>query len=312
MVTTVSIVIPTYNRAELLRQALQSTQQLNTVDDVSAEVIVIDNSSTDHTREVLNRFADARTIPVRRLIEARRGLNYCRNLAILNSVADWLIYLDDDVLLDCDWLVGFSEILRQFDADCVVGPVFPWFEAAPAGWLSTAMLASITSSYSLKGHCGHVLDPNRSHEIPGCNFAVRRLVASELRGFHPSLDRSGSGMLAGGDTEFGLRLGRAGKQVVFSPRCKVRHFVSVAKMSKPALRRRWMGLGATARAIATLHDGQPTAVRVTRLCIRMILFWLRSLHCGLRGDASVSFEWQLKACRIKGFLFDAPRKLRRL
>ncbi|MSW94929.1 MAG: glycosyltransferase [Actinobacteria bacterium] len=90
----VSIVIPTFNRAEHLKRALTSvlTQTL-----VEIEVLVIDDGSTDHTREVLGQFHDSR-LSIEYLNENSGGPAAPRNIGIWKASGKWIAFLDSD-----DW-----------------------------------------------------------------------------------------------------------------------------------------------------------------------------------------------------------------
>ncbi len=301
-----SILIPTYNRQGLLRGALASIQRLAIPAGWRIEVIVVDNASTDGTAEVIDAAGRAGPLPVARVLESKQGLNHGRNRGLLESSADWMIYLDDDMLIEPDWLVGFAEAVGTLDADAVVGPVQPWFEEPPPAWLTSGMIRSVSSSYSQKGEKTRVVEPARAHEFPGCNFAVRRSIALAVGGFHPSLDRVGQGMLSGGDFEFGIKVARMGGRVVYAPRCKIKHFISKKKLSIEGLRARSEGGGATARALAML-DGR-TARRH-----RVALFWLAMMRARIEsqllrviGCRRWSFERELVGLFIRGWLFGAP------
>jgi glycosyltransferase involved in cell wall biosynthesis len=87
----VSVIIPTYNRAELVREALESvfSQTFG-----NFEVIVVDNGSTDHTREVLAQFADR----IRTVLTDRSSIGSARNEGIQRARGEYLAFLDNDDL----------------------------------------------------------------------------------------------------------------------------------------------------------------------------------------------------------------------
>jgi glycosyltransferase involved in cell wall biosynthesis len=87
----VSVIIPTYNRARLLRTAIESARNQTFKD---FEIIVSDDKSTDHTREVVESFNGPRIKYVRN--EGRKGPSATRNTAILVSEGDYIAFLDDD------------------------------------------------------------------------------------------------------------------------------------------------------------------------------------------------------------------------
>ena len=304
-----SIIIPTYNRAELLRTALDSVQRLQVPHGWEVEILVIDNNSTDHTSDVAEEAAQCGPLRVRRIFEPRQGLNHARNRGLAEARFEHLVYLDDDMQVDPGWLEGFVEALESFSLDCVVGPVEPWFEELPGEWMTQRMIDSVTSAYSRKGDQLVQIPSEHRHEIPGCNFAVLRTAARDAGGFHPALDRCGAGMLGGGDWEFGKRLVLLRKRVVYSPRCRIRHFISWKKLSHAGLRARRIGGGATGRIQMRLHGEDLPLKRRLRLITRMGRFFGRSVRYRLAGDVQVAFHWELEALYLLGFLFKAPHEL---
>ncbi len=250
---SISILVPTYNRSAVLGRTLDSVAEIDSLSGHDAEVLVIDNDSPDDTRKTVESRAASFPVPLRHVLETRQGLNFGRNRGAKEAKGEYLVYLDDDILVAREWIDSFRDAIAAFDPDCVIGPVTPLFEVEPPPHLSRRVLDSLSSVYSLMGDKPRVVEASRSHQLPGCNFAVRKAVATELDGFRPDLDRSGAAMLAGGDTEFGLRLRKAGKRVVFHPGCAIRHVIPREKFDREYLKRRWSGLGATERILHELH-----------------------------------------------------------
>jgi len=301
-----SIVIPTYNRARLLRQTLASLRGLAIPPGSQLEILVIDNNCTDATPEVVEDFAKESAIPVRRVIETRQGLGFARNRAIEEAKYEHLVYFDDDVEVNPKWLFGYLEAVQLLEADCVVGPVFPKFEKTLPPYVTPRIIASVSSPYSQKGESLIALAVGCAHEVPGCNFGVRKVAVHDVNGFDSNLDRRGKSLLAGGDFEFGQRLVRAGKRVVYHPECSIRHIITEEKLSKPYLRRRWYGVGATQRAMERA-DKKPPLRRRFRAFLGALRLSVRACSSALFQPAPVAFERELEAWRAWGYVF-GPRQ----
>lgn len=112
----VTVVIPTHNRVRLLEDALRSA--LSQVD-VSFEVRVVDDASTDGTSELLSGCLDMRVQHVRH--ESARGVAAARNRAVSEAKGEWLAFLDDDDLWAPTWLRTALEIGRTCQAGAVYG-----------------------------------------------------------------------------------------------------------------------------------------------------------------------------------------------
>jgi glycosyltransferase involved in cell wall biosynthesis len=87
----VSVIIPTHNRAESLPSAITSILNQTFQD---FEIIIIDDASKDHTREVIANFNDARIKVIHNQVS--KGAAGARNIAIMNSSCEYIAFLDDD------------------------------------------------------------------------------------------------------------------------------------------------------------------------------------------------------------------------
>lgn len=96
---TISVVIITYNRAQMLRNTLASmTLQIRLPD----EVLVIDNNSKDDTKDVTASFRDK--LNIHYVFEGKQGVSFARNAGIVNSTGDIIAFLDDDCVAQKEWL----------------------------------------------------------------------------------------------------------------------------------------------------------------------------------------------------------------
>ena len=101
----VTVAICTWNRAKLLDATLAQMCKLRIPSGITWELLVVDNNCTDDTPAVVERYADR--LPVRRLDEKNQGMSYARNCAQRAAAADLLLWTDDDVLVDEDWLAAY-------------------------------------------------------------------------------------------------------------------------------------------------------------------------------------------------------------
>src|SRR6266404_6763274 len=101
MTPDLSVVLSTYNRAEVLRRALESLLDQD-FDPRRYEVVVVDNNSSDRTRSVVEAFC-AKTTNVSYLFESRQGVAYGRNAGIRASRAPAIAFTDDDLRVSRDW-----------------------------------------------------------------------------------------------------------------------------------------------------------------------------------------------------------------
>ena len=98
-----TIAICTFNRAESLRRTLRSLAALRIPDHFDWEIVVVNNNCTDHTDHVIASFSD--WLPVRREFELQRGLSWARNRAVHAAKGNYIVWIDDDVLVPADTVV---------------------------------------------------------------------------------------------------------------------------------------------------------------------------------------------------------------
>jgi glycosyltransferase involved in cell wall biosynthesis len=192
----VSVVVPTRGRAEYLEVTLASL----TAQDIQAphETIVVDDGSTDSTREVVRR-AGVRYLRH----EGRRSLNAARNSGIEAARAELIAFVDDDVHAPPGWLRALVEGAARYpDADAFGGPIRARLEGrAPRGCGREP--APITT-LDLGGE-----DPE-VEAVWGANLAVRRSAVGRTGPFDESITRP-----HGDEHEWLLRLRAAGGKVVY-------------------------------------------------------------------------------------------------
>jgi GT2 family glycosyltransferase len=195
----VSVVICSYNGGRTLEQCLRSLLALDYPD---YEVILVDDGSTDNTREIARRFPAVRAIH-----QDNQGLSAARNTGLQAATGSLIAYTDSDCFADPDWLTHLVYQLQRSGAAAIGGPNL----TPEDGWLAACVAAS-------PGQPTHVLESDQVAEhIPGCNMAFRREALEAINGFDPKYRK------AGDDVDLCWRLQRAGMWITFAPGAFVWH-----------------------------------------------------------------------------------------
>ena len=172
-----SVVLPTRGRAAYLEVALASLAAQDLTE--PWELIVVDDGSTDGTRELLQR-RGARSIR----FEARRGLNSGRNAGIAAAAADLVVLTDDDVSAPPGWLRAMVEGARRHpDAEAFGGPIRARFEGPPPRGCGREEPPVTTLDLGTE-------DVPAEH-VWGANMAVRRAAVDRIGGFDEDLSGGG-------------------------------------------------------------------------------------------------------------------------
>src|SRR3982750_3874969 len=127
-----SVVIATYNRAADLRETLTSLAALRTL--APWELIVVDNNSTDDTRDVVQTAAATFPVPLTYVFEQEQGRSPALNAGIRQARGEIVVTTDDDVRVESDWLDRTGGAIERLHCDYVGGRVLPiWGGPRPAG-----------------------------------------------------------------------------------------------------------------------------------------------------------------------------------
>jgi len=232
----VSIVISTYNRCEMLPPALESVLA-QVSDGVNYELIVVDNNSTDKTREVVESFIARGAKNLRYVFEGRQGLSHARNAGIAAARAPIIAFTDDDVRVAPDWAARIKRAFAEHpEVDFVGGKVLPRWEAEPPSWLTPDHWSPLAlTNYGEEPVYSNARNPLC---LFGANFSFRREVFDEIGHFASDLQRVKDGIGSTEDHELQLRLWQAGKQGLYLPELVTIADVQANRLNK-SYHRRW-------------------------------------------------------------------------
>lgn len=240
-----SVVIPTRDRAPLLRQCLQSLcdQQFSRE---QFEVIVIDNGSTDDTAAVSREFSE-RLPALRYYYEPVPGQHTGRNLGMLRAAGEILVYGDDDIVAAPTWLAAIAEAFQDPDVVLVGGRNLPNYEVTPPGWVESLWRSDSAGRwlgyYSICDFGDRVRNISPV-KVYGCNFSIRKSFLREIGGFHPDvMPKENMIFMGDGDTGVSRELIRRGIPARYQPDALVYHHVAASRMTEGYLLHRMFGQG---------------------------------------------------------------------
>ena len=299
-----TVAIPTYNRADFLRQTLAGIA-LQVFTRGPFEVLVIDNNSTDHTRAVVAEFAGADPAP-RHVFETRQGLDHARNRAITEARGEVIVFADDDILMRPDWLAQLAAPLladssRRIGA--VGGEVTPVFPDGRPDWV-----APWHGPLAFRADAG----PLESRHSPmGANLAFPRWVFDKLGAFHTALDRAAGNYFSGGDSEMIRRVRAAGLEVWFAPAAAVEHQMPASRTTFRYAARHAFD---SARSRVIDRAGQPGAAgylagRFFVNVLKVVGYALLAVLCCLVFRPGSAKQFFVRAWRSCGYLYQIPRSL---
>jgi glycosyltransferase involved in cell wall biosynthesis len=236
----ISIVVCTWNWAEMLSRCLSHLTQLEIPQGVSWEVVVVDNNSTDGTSQVIEAFINK--LPLRSFFEPQQGISFARNKALTEAKGALIIQVDTDALVEKDWLKAYWEAANRWpSAEYFGGKIEPLFESEPAGWV-LSNLHLLEGAILIRNLGPEERRLSEDEQAFGANLAYRATVFSN-KNFNTNLGHIGQERLFGEETEILEAIKARGGFGVWVPRAKVKHFVPNSRVTPKYLRRYFFGMG---------------------------------------------------------------------
>jgi GT2 family glycosyltransferase len=289
----ISVLICTRNRADSLRQTLESLFCSGNLESPNWEVLVVE-SSTDHTGEVCREFERRFPQHFRFLTEKKLGKSNALNTAIAAAKGDILAFTDDDVLCAPDYIQEIRTVFSLHAPDAAQGRVLLDCEGGWPEWLDRtyAQMADFRD-------CGEeVIDLDGT--LFGVNMVVRAEVFQKVGGFAPELGPGGIGMWE--DTEISLRMRQAGCRLLYAPQILVRHQWPRDRLTKSFIRKRFFQQG----RVFAYYDPLPVSVFRFGLYVvkesiskEVVAIWhlcagrpALALRCQCDARSQAGFFWQ--------------------
>ncbi len=217
----VSIIVCTFNRAGILPYCLDSLVDQTASPD-TYEVIIVDNNSTDSTREIAEGFV-RRCSNFRVILEPMQGLSHARNRGWQEAESDWIAYIDDDAKVPSDYVERVLDIIDKYDFDCFGGVYLPWYKYGKPEWFR--------DEYASNAHLQSEIGKLRNGSLSGGNIVFRRFILKQLGGFHAGIGMNGKKISYHEETLLQQHMIRNGYSIGFDPDLIIRHLVPRYKMT---------------------------------------------------------------------------------
>src|SRR5882672_54853 len=303
MAVDVSVVISTYNRCKLLARALEALRNQES-GDVSYEVLVVDNNSTDETRKITEPLIAESPEKFHYIFEPKQGLSYGRNAGIAQARADLVAFTDDDVRVSGNWVsrikAGFA---AEPTADFLGGRVLPQWTGTPPAWLTRAHWAPLALlDY---GDEPFYVDAGRPMSLIGANCAFRKDVFEQVGLFRADFQRVKDGVGSLEDHEMLLRLWHDGRKGIYLPDLTVMAEVQPDRLGKTYHRQWHTGHG---RFHAMLRSDLLERSKLGKICGVPAHLYRRALSDAtqwaisqFRGQRDEAFGYEVRMRFFAGF-----------
>ena len=246
----ISFIICTYNREKYIYECL-SRLASNTVKE-GWEIILVNNNSTDNTAAECERFVeDYQPANYHYCLETQQGLSFARNRGIQEAKGEWLVFLDDDAMVEPEYIASLQKHLSDHpEAGAFGGQIIPLFEDGEPEWYSKWTMIYVSAMDR-----GKTVHPFPANKYPiGANMGVKREVIDRVGMFNTALGRTGNNLLSGEEKDLFNRIHAAGYPILYFPDIQVHHCIPAHRTTKEFIARLADGVGQSER-LRTRHIG---------------------------------------------------------
>jgi glycosyltransferase involved in cell wall biosynthesis len=263
----ISAIICTHNRSDILHRTIDSLLNQD-LDQSNYEVLIIDNASTDSTKElVLTRYSSHKHI--RYVYEEAIGLSKARNTGWRSAFGEYVAFIDDDAIACANWLKDIVNSFEQFpEAGIVSGKVDPIWSTNPPEWLTKKLIEAL----SVIDWSDSPLFLEEWQWVPGVNVSYRKTLLEHFNGFDPNLGRVGKRLISNEENKLNASIRASGFKLYYSPMIYVQHFIPIERISKKWFYKRffWQGFSNAVMNKALISDSDLTLKSILNQLIDLI------------------------------------------
>jgi glucosyl-dolichyl phosphate glucuronosyltransferase len=297
------VVVPTYNRSQLLRRTISSLLKAPIPKDMEVTILVVDNNSKDDTEQVVREIQTQAARPLVYVKETNQGLSHARNAGIRAGTGDIIGFIDDDEEIHEDW---YNVVAREFadsSTHFIGGPYLANWAAPVPHWLPPGYHAVIGAiDPKPRSPFGGDFQGN----LMGGNAVIRRGAFDRVGMYSPKLGRSGKGLLSDEDAEFYRRLQGAEIHGMYVPDLIIYHHIPAERLTRK-YHRRWCYWRGVSQGLSDKDVKEPTAyaLGIPRYKIGRALKGLVSLPTRLVSNqrAGEAFAGELASWDLLGFIY---------
>jgi glycosyltransferase involved in cell wall biosynthesis len=257
--------------------------------DLAWEMVIVNNNSTDHTDDVISEYIGR--LPVRREFEPRAGKSNALNRAIDVAKGDYIVWIDDDVLVDAGLVTAYAEAFRRWPEAVVFGGrIKPRYEAPVEKWVFESE-AVLGGPYAIRDFGEHALPlsaDDEDHFPYGANWAVRAIEQRAFR-YDPELGPVPNRIRNQEETELIRRLLGSGVTGYWIPEAMVEHCIGRDRQTVHYIAAYYESWGET---LAFRNAATTAAVPFwfgipRRILPRLLVWWVLYRLCRFASPAPV-------------------------
>ena len=234
----ISIIIPTFNRENMLSITLDSFVQQNYPKDCY-EIIVVNNNSTDNTQDIIDSYVNKYPEFVKTFFEKRQGVHYARNSAAYLAKGDLLYYTDDDMIAHENLIFNLTQVfINNPDIASASGKITPKWEIEPPVWVKENLM---NGWLSLNDLGNETIISEDDIGVFSCHQMLRKNVFFLSGGFNP--ENTAGEWIGDGETGLNIKIKNLGYKFAYVGNSVIEHMIPPSRMTQAYLNKRLANQG---------------------------------------------------------------------
>ncbi len=275
---------------------LDSLTKLNS-GNVDYEILLVNNNSTDNTEEVYNEFSNILPGKLRYIFESKQGLSFARNRALNEAKGEIVSFIDDDAVVEPDWLTAVEEAFSNYNATLVGGKSYLIYPHDPPDWLSPEWETNLSRiDYGEEPLVG------TSKHMYGLNYSLLKKPALDLGGFNTEIGRIGKKLFSYEEVDMQNKIVENGGVVVYEPKAVVGHIVAPERLTKEWFKKRVYYDARSGKRLDLINQGKN---KLLKYCLLVPIHYLNLIKSVIIRDCDKQelFSKHLTAIRhLGGFI----------
>ena len=298
----ISVIIPTYNRANILSITVNSFINQD-YPKHKFEIIVADNNSTDHTKKIIEELQAVSAVKIKYLFEGKQGVHFARNSAAKIASFDLLYFTDDDMVADQNLLKEIIEpFLKDEKVGSATGKVLPKWEITPPVWILKLCQNTLLSLNDM-GDGLRIEDYDLG--VFSCHQAMRREAFFKSGGFNP--ENTAGNWIGDGETGLNIKIKELGYKFAYNGKSIIYHIIPPNRMTQKYLNNRLRNQG-NSDSYTYYKKYKPDSIRLIFENIKKIGFFLGSVLFCIVNFLFLQVNWRIWMARcyyfIAGFCYN--------
>ena len=224
-----SVVICSYNRCKSLESTLESLVSQENDGSFDYEILLVDNNSSDKTRETVESFYSRFDGKLKYFFEGKQGKSLALNHGVAQAKGDIVVFTDDDVIIDKKWLRSIALCNQKYHFDAMGGRVLPSYPDHTPKWIKDNK--DVLYGPIVAHDYGEVTKPYDAQMVPliGANMAIRKELFGHFGLFREDM---GPGFgTKGEETDYIRRLEKGSKKIYYCGQALAWHGVEKERMN---------------------------------------------------------------------------------